>query len=122
MSDVDVTDLARLIAAELAPILATAIADAISDHAPRPAPAPLATADEAAAALGVTADYVRRHADELGALRVGDGPRPRLRFDLDRARAALAPKPAPATPTRLRRASRPHQPADLLPIRRSEAA
>lgn len=35
--------------------------------------------------LGVTRGFVYEHADELGGVRLGDGPRARLRFDLDRA-------------------------------------
>ncbi len=38
-----------------------------------------------AARLGVTRGFVYEHADDLGGVRIGDGPRPRLRFDLDRA-------------------------------------
>jgi hypothetical protein len=38
-------------------------------------------AAEVARWLSFSRDYVYRHADELGAIRVGDGPRPRLRFD-----------------------------------------
>jgi hypothetical protein len=40
---------------------------------------PLTTA-EAAEMLGRTPAWVRRHADELGAVRLTDGPRPRLHF------------------------------------------
>jgi hypothetical protein len=32
--------------------------------------------------LGVSRDYVYEHADDLGARRLGSGPRARLRFDL----------------------------------------
>ena len=47
-------------------------------------------------------------ARELGALRLGDGPKARLRFDLERARAALAEmnardQPPPDKPPRRRR-------------------
>jgi hypothetical protein len=38
--------------------------------------------------LGVDRSYVYEHADVLGAIRLGDGPRARLRFDLETARAA----------------------------------
>ena len=41
----------------------------------------LLTASEVAAAFNVTRGWVYAHADELGAIRLGDGPRPRLRFD-----------------------------------------
>ena len=41
----------------------------------------LLTATEVALAFNVTRGWVYAHADELGAIRLGDGPRPRLRFD-----------------------------------------
>ncbi|MDQ3647205.1 MAG: hypothetical protein M3433_01205 [Actinomycetota bacterium] len=39
--------------------------------------------------LGVSEEWVREHAVELGAIRVGDGPKGALRFDATRVRAAL---------------------------------
>jgi hypothetical protein len=39
--------------------------------------------------LGVSEDWVRDHAAELGAIRVGDGPRGMLRFEVARVRTAL---------------------------------
>jgi hypothetical protein len=39
--------------------------------------------------LGLTRAWVYQHADELGAVRIGNGPRARLRFDLPTATAAL---------------------------------
>ncbi len=46
---------------------------------------------ELADVLGVQSDYVYRHADELGALRIPSnaGKRERLRFDLNRTRELL---------------------------------
>lgn len=49
----------------------------------------LVDARELAEELGVSTDYVYAHAVELGAMRLGSGPRARIRFDLDRARQAL---------------------------------
>jgi hypothetical protein len=49
---------------------------------------PFVDAAELAHTLGVSREYVYRHADELGAVRLGEGEKPRLRFDLDAARAA----------------------------------
>lgn len=43
-----------------------------------------------AAELGTSPRFVYEHADELGAMRLGSGPKARLRFDLEAARAALA--------------------------------
>jgi hypothetical protein len=40
-------------------------------------------------ALGVGIHYVYAHQTELGAQRIGSGPKPRLRFDLAEARAAF---------------------------------
>jgi len=41
----------------------------------------LLTATDVAVAFNVARGWVYAHADELGALRLGDGPRRRLRFD-----------------------------------------
>jgi hypothetical protein len=49
----------------------------------------LVDARQLARELGVSTDYVYAHADDLGAMRLGTGPRARIRFDLDRARQAL---------------------------------
>ena len=52
--------------------------------------ASLVDAAQLAAELGVSRDWVYEHAGELGALRLGNGPKARLRFDPVAARAALA--------------------------------
>jgi hypothetical protein len=39
--------------------------------------------------LGVSEEWVRDHAGELGAIRLGDGPRGALRFERDRVTRAL---------------------------------
>ncbi len=44
---------------------------------------------ELAEGLGVSLDYVYAHAAELGAMRLGSGPKAPIRFDLDRARQSL---------------------------------
>jgi hypothetical protein len=44
---------------------------------------------ELAEGLGVSLDYVYAHATELGAMRLGSGPKARIRFDLDGARRTL---------------------------------
>jgi hypothetical protein len=49
----------------------------------------LVSAAEVARELGMSRAYVYEHASELGAQRLGDGPRARLRFDLEAAREAL---------------------------------
>ena len=54
-----------------------------------PASPSLIAASEVAELFGVSAEWVRDHALELGAVRLGDGPRPRLRFDPERVAEAL---------------------------------
>lgn len=53
-----------------------------------PAAHRLVSAAEIARELNVGRQWVYEHADELGARRLGDGPRARLRFDLETVRAA----------------------------------
>jgi hypothetical protein len=65
----------------------------------------LLTAAQVAARLGVARTWVYAHANELGVVRLGDGPRPRLRFD-PAIVARLADPAAPRTPRR-----------ELLPIK-----
>lgn len=56
-----------------------------------PAVTELVTAAEVGRRLGLTADYVRRHAVQLGGVKVGDGPRARWRFQPEDAAARLGP-------------------------------
>lgn len=55
----------------------------------RPEQAELLTAQQAAAVLGVSAEWVRDHRDVLGVVPLGDGPRPRLRFQRAAVLAAM---------------------------------
>lgn len=86
----------------------------------------LIDAAEVARRLGYSRDYVYAHADELGVVRGGTGPRPRLRFDP----AALAARPdtsagsagrdaqsPPEPPRPRRRRSSRRREGELLPIR-----
>jgi hypothetical protein len=71
--------------------------------------------------LAVERDWIYRHADELGGVRLG-GPRGRLRFDLKALRTRLAsatPPPAAPRATRRRRhtAARPVSRPDIGPVR-----
>ena len=70
--------------------------------------------------LGVSSEWVREHAAELGAIRVGDGAKGTLRFDVRRVREALDARRL-GRPNRARRARRPgperRMPGvDLLPL------
>jgi hypothetical protein len=85
-----------------------ALVDAVAERvlelvAERGAPrgrSPLVSAGELAEILGTSRDYVYRHADDLGAVRLGgDGPRSehggsRLRFDVEKAIAAQSARQA----------------------------
>lgn len=68
--------------------LADRIADRLRTSTPRASR--LVDAQTLAEALGVRRETVYAHADELGAIRLGDGSKPRLRFDMETAREAFA--------------------------------
>jgi hypothetical protein len=102
--------------------LAHRVADIVAERLQASDHARVVDAQGLANVLGVSPDWVRAHADELGARRLGDGPRGRLRFDLDHAVElfhAGATKPrarVPASPPR-RRPRRTPDRVDLLPVR-----
>ena len=62
--------------------------------------------------LAVSEEWVRAHAAELGAVRVGDGPKGALRFDLARVRATLERRRLERPKDRQRRPQR-HGPRSL---------
>ncbi len=80
------------------------------------ASAELADAAEIARRFGVSRDFVYDHADDLGAVRLGNGPKARLRFDPARVSRALRKPPPKATPPSRRRA--PRSSSSLLPIQK----
>lgn len=85
------------------------------------------TAEQVAARLGLSRATVYERADELGAVRIGSGPRGRLRFDaavIDDAltargegRASNAPEPTPRRASRRRPRPTTGGGGPLLPIR-----
>lgn len=85
LADDQLERLAKLIAAELA--------------SSQPAHQ-LLSADQLAARLGVSVRYVRDHATELGAIRLGTGSKKRLRFDPQHATEASEPVQTTAKPRR----------------------
>lgn len=123
----------RRAAAELAPETIERIAQRVAQllqHEPQPsddrpaASRDLVDAGQLAKHLGLTRAWVYEHAQDLGAIQVGNGPRPRLRFDPQIAKEALRarqrraePKPV-TTPTP--RPGRPRRPTTasvpLLPV------
>ena len=83
-------------------------------------PAELVDAAEIARRFGVSRDFVYDHADDLGVVRLGEGPRARLRFDPTRVRRQLGTVAAPPSP-KARPSRRPSK-GTLLPVRgRGEA-
>lgn len=87
-------------------------------------PTGMLTVSELAQHLHLNRAWVYEHADELGAIRVGNGPKARLRFDLHTAKTALGQQqagPAPAG-AKTRRPTRPSatDEAQLLEVRRRD--
>ena len=78
LTDGDVKAIAEATSTRLAEIVSAA-----------PGTFALVDARQLARDLRVSLDYVYAHATELGAMRLGSGPKARIRFDLDRARQAL---------------------------------
>ena len=56
-----------------------------------------------AEALNVSLDYIYAHAADLGAMRLGDGPKARLRFDLHTAQTAMRSRKQPPAVSAARR-------------------
>ncbi len=103
----------------LQPESVEAIARRVADLLTAGTPSGLADAAALARALGVSRAWVYEHADELGAHRVGGGPRPRLRFDLDQARRALTSR---GTGERSQPPAQPAPPAEPPPASPSSKA
>jgi pyruvate/2-oxoglutarate dehydrogenase complex dihydrolipoamide acyltransferase (E2) component len=111
---------ARRIAVELTPQTVEQIASRVAQllhHQPPTQTSPAAnpgwmTAKELANHLKLNPSWVYEHAQELGAIRTGTGPKARIRFDLHTATQALKnhqPQPTPAAATAPRR--KPARPA-----------
>jgi hypothetical protein len=77
----------------------------------------LLTAREVAARFNVDRGWVYAHAEELGVIRLGDGPRPRLRFDPAVVAQRVLMRPAPAAVPQ--HPNHPRARAPLLPIKPS---
>src|SRR4051812_18039740 len=84
-------------------------------------PSPFIDASQVARRYGVDRGWVYEHAEELGAIRLGGGPRPRLRFDPRVVDEAMRDeRRAGATRRRTTRARKRNKvrvtPPELLPI------
>jgi hypothetical protein len=88
---------------------------------------PLVDVAKVAEHLGVSKDWVYSHADEIGARRLGSGPKARLRFILAEvderltactaSRGSLAPESGPLRRPLARRCKPVGRNAELLPVR-----
>lgn len=85
----DLAALARLVADELADRVLAQFSGAVNGGRAL-THSRLLTAAEVGELVGLNREAVYRKADELGAVRIGTGPKPRLRFDAERVAAALA--------------------------------
>lgn len=93
--------------------IACRVAELLRDE---PRDAELIDAIEVARRFGVSREFVYEHADDLGAVRLGDGPKARLRFAPELVRERLgAEKPKPRYAVSQRRSRRPGR--DLLRVR-----
>jgi hypothetical protein len=119
-------------------LLVEAVAERVAERLRGVSGDGLVDAGALAVELGVARSFVYEHADELGARRLGNGPRARLRFDVETAREAIcrcADRQSQARiasaeaenerqPARARRRlpQRLPQPGAILPVRPRKAA
>jgi hypothetical protein len=121
--------IARQAAVELTPEAIEQIARRVAEllAGERPAPGGLVDAATVARHYGLTRAWVYQHAEQLGAIAIGTGPKPRLRFDLHavgevlrtpgrRAQPTAESAPAPSRPRRRQKKPAPEVEGDLLPI------
>lgn len=116
----------RAALAELDPATIEQIAQRVAQllhHSETHTPRGLIDAAELARRTGLSRAWIYEHADLLGAIKIGTGPKPRLRFDPQAlGEAILAPEPARTPLERARSRRRPapstdnSSDADLLPI------
>lgn len=83
----------------------------------RAEPQRLLTAQEVAVRFNVDRSWVYAHANELGVIRLGNGPRPRLRFDAAVVARQLLPAASPSSSP-----PRGTNSVPLLPIRSARTA
>lgn len=102
----------------LADMIATRLAARSQHDAPGGG---LLTAHQLARKLGVSVSYVRAHADEFGAIRIGNGPKPRVRFRADAAMPAPAPTATARPRPRRRSAPAARAVGSVLIVKRREA-
>lgn len=73
--------------------LVEAVARRVVEMLEARSPAEMATAADVARLFAIDRNWVYAHADQLGAIRLGTGPRARLRFELTRVAESLGRAP-----------------------------
>lgn len=125
---------ARQVAGEITPEvieqIACRVADLLTQRAHRQeAVGGMLTVNQLALRLNVTRAWIYEHANELGGVRLGEGPKARLRFDLDTAMQALRQHQTSGIPSVVREPNERRTPAPrveyardapLIEIRRRE--
>lgn len=103
--------------------LAEALAERIVELALDPEAVQFIDAIEVAHRLGVSRNWVYEHAEELGAVRVGNGSRPRLRFDVKKVSERFGSMAGSREPQRENRSAvRRGSDVELLPIKGDTSA
>lgn len=103
--------------------IAERVVELLRDVGHHGTPRDLVDVPEIANRFSVSRDFIYEHSTELGAVRLGDGPRARLRFDPKIVAERLAPRPDPRTkpdPSPVGRRRPRSAAAPLLPIRGKE--
>jgi hypothetical protein len=107
--------------ADLVEAIACRVVELLLEGPPTTPTGRLIDAAEVARRFSVDRGWVYQHADELHAVRLGDGPKARLRFDVAKVADALltrsAPQEAPPARRGRRRSESTGGAAPLLPIR-----
>ena len=115
--------------AELSPrcieAIATRVIELLREHTrDLPHPESLIDVAELARRTGLSRTWIYEHARELGAIRLGDGPKARLRFNPDTVKRLLEreqPSRVEAAPATRRRQIRAMNDIELLPITSNHA-
>lgn len=108
---------------QLGPESIEAIAQRVAELVRDPESVQFIDAAEVAHRFGVRREWVYSHAEELGAVRLGDGPRPRWRFDVQKAAERFGSLQGSREPQRVNRSAvRRGSGVELLPIKGDTAA
>ncbi len=108
---------------QLAPESIEAIAQRVAELIGHPEPVQFIDAAEVGRRFGVSRDYVYEHAEELGAIEVGEGSRPRLRFDVKKVSERFCSLAGSREPQRDNRSAvRRGSGVELLPIKGDTSA